>query len=279
MGFVSRHEESELGAWTQHTWQPIRLSGLVEQLWMFDGKLQQRERHYPTGELDLILQLDAPFRVVEGPSAAECPAAGLAGLIVAPLVIETPAERSRVLGVTLRPAGAFALFGVPLHELTGNAVDLHDLIGDDARRLAERLDEASSDRARLQLLGGWITGRLAEGRSTDPRIAYAVSEIERTDGRAAIATIVEQVDVAQRRFTSRFEEQVGVKPKLFARIVRFRKVAAALRAGPASFGEMAQAFGYYDQAHMNADFREFMGMSPGRYRAAVAYPESPFVVD
>lgn len=279
MGFVSLREESELGAWTQLIWQQSAHAGLVEHLWMFDGKLQQRERHFPTGKLDLILQLDAPFRIVEGHPAGACPPASLTGLLVAPLVIETPAERSRMLGVSLRPAGAFALFGVPLHELTGNAIDLHDLIGDDARRLAERLDEADSDPARLLLLGRWITDRLAEGRSTDPHVAYAVSEIERTDGKTAIANIVEQVGGAPKRFTRMFEEQVGVKPKLFARIVRFHKLAAALRAGHGSFGRMAQAFGYYDQAHMNADFREFLGIPPGQYLTAAAYPESPCVAE
>jgi AraC-like DNA-binding protein len=225
------------------------------------------------------VQLDTPFRVVEGQPAAACPPASLSGLIVAPLVIESPAVRSRVLGVRLRPAGAVALFGVPLHELTGATVDLQDLIGRESGRLAERLDEAGSDEARLLLLGRWTAGRLAERPSTDPRVAYAVSEIERAGGKVPIANILRRIDVAPKRFTSLFEQQVGVKPKLFSRIVRFRGLASALRAGAGSFGQLALAHGYYDQPHMNADFREFTGMSPGQFMAATSYPESPSVAD
>jgi AraC-like DNA-binding protein len=274
MSLVSWREESELGAWTQLTWRQSALAGLVECIWLFDGKLRRRERYYPTGELDLIVQLDAPFRIVEGQPAAACPPSSLAGLIVAPLVLEGPAVRSRVLGVRLRPAGAFSLFGVPLHELTGATSDLHDLIGSEARRLAERLDEAGSDKARLLLLGRWIADRLAGRPSTDPCVAYAVSEIERAGGKVPIANILRRIDASPKRFTSLFEEQVGVKPKLFSRIVRFRRLAAALRAGAGSFSQLALAHGYYDQSHMNADFREFAGMSPGQFLAATSYPES-----
>ena len=279
MGLVSSREESELGAWTQLTWRPRALAGLVECFWLFDGMLGRRERYYPTGELDLIVQLDAPFRIIEGQPAATCPPSSLAGLIVAPLVIESPAARSRVVGVRLRPAGAFALFGVPLHELTGATLDLHDLAGGEARRLAERLDEAGSDKERLRLLGRWIAGRLAGRPGTDPRVAYAVSEIEHAGGKTPIRNIVGRIDAAPKRFTRLFEEQVGVKPKLFSRIVRFRGLAATLRAGADSFSEAALAHGYYDQSHMNADFREFAGMPPGQFLAATSYPESLSLAD
>jgi AraC-like DNA-binding protein len=280
VGLVSRREESELGVWTELTWRHCSLAGLVECVWLFDGTLgRRRERHYPTGELDLIVQLDAPFRIVEGQPAAACPPSSLSGLIVAPLVIETPPARSRVFGVRLRPAGALALFGVPQHELTGATLDLQDLIGSESRRLAERLDEAGSDEARLLLLARWIAGRLAEQPNTDPRVAYAVSEIERVGGKVSIADLLVRIDTSPKRFTGLFEEQVGVKPKLFARIVRFRGLAAALRAGAGSFSQLALAHGYYDQSHMNADFREFAGMSPGRFLAATSYPESTTSAD
>jgi AraC-like DNA-binding protein len=181
--------------------------------------------------------------------------------------------------VRLRPAGALALFGVPQHELTGTTLDLQDLIGSESRRLAERLDAAGSDEARVLLLGRWIAGRLAEHPGTDPRVAYAVSEIERAGGKVSIADLLLRIDTSPKRFTGLFEEQVGVKPKLFARIVRFRGLAAALRSGAGSFSQLAHAHGYYDQSHMNADFREFAGMSPGRFLAATSYPESTTSAD
>ena len=262
--------------------RPSGLAGLVESIWRFDGKLSRRERHYPTGELDLIIQLDAPsesFRVVEGQPAATCPSSCLAGLIVAPLVIETPAARSRMLGVRLRPTGAFALFGLPLRELTGTAVDLHDIVGSEARRLAERLDEARSDEARLRLMACWIEDRFEGRASTDAGVDYAVSEIERAGGTVSIANLLGQIGASPKRFARLFEDQVGVRPKLFSRIVRFRELAAALPTADDSLSDTVIAHGYYDHSHMNADFREFAGMSPRQFLAATPYPESLSLVD
>src|SRR5262245_18491491 len=140
MSLVSWREDSELGTWTQSDFRPGSLAGLVQSITLFDGKLKQRrQRYYPAGDLDLIVQLDPgaePFRIVKGQPAAPFPTASIAGLIVAPVVIEAPAAASRVLSVRFRPAGAYSLFGVPLRELTGATVDLRDVIGREAGRLA-----------------------------------------------------------------------------------------------------------------------------------------------
>jgi AraC-like DNA-binding protein len=242
---------------------------------MFEGRLNRRERFYPTGELDLIVQLDAPFHVVEGQPVGACPTSCLAGLLVAPLVIETP-TKSRLFGVRLRPAGAYALFGTPLCQLTGTAIDLYDIIGNEAHYLAERLNEAGSNDARLRLLSDWVTHRLVRQARIDPAVAYAVGEIESARGRLPIRNIA---GASAKRFARLFEEQIGVKPKLFSRIVRFRELAAALSNAPDPLSQAAVTHGYYDHAHMNLEFREFAGMSPSQFRAATRYPESEALAD
>ena len=66
-----------------------------------------------------------------------------------------------------------------------------------------------------------------------------------------------------RQFERRFTQQVGMRPKLFARIARFE---AALenkaRFGSKSWTEVAHEYGYYDQMHMIHDFAEFTGGTP-----------------
>ena len=283
MSVVRWREESELGVWTQLDWRPSALAGLVESISLFDGKLtRRRQRYYPTGELDLIVQLDGPsepFRIVEGQPAAALPLSTVAGQLVAPVVFEAPRATSRVLDVRLRPAGAFALFGMPLRMLTGTTLDLREVIGSEAWRLAERVDAADSDEAGVQLVGRWIADRLARHPGSDPSVACAVSEIERAGGVEPIANLLGRIGVSPDRFTTMFEEQVGVKPKLFSRIVRFRGLVGALRAGHDSFSQAALAHGYYDQSHMNAEFREFAGMSPSQFLAAAPIPESLSLAD
>jgi AraC-like DNA-binding protein len=56
--------------------------------------------------------------------------------------------------------------------------------------------------------------------------------------------------------------RVGLPPKTLARIFRFRRALELLGRG-SGLAELAYDCGYYDQAHLNRDFRQFTGTSPG----------------
>jgi AraC-like DNA-binding protein len=57
-------------------------------------------------------------------------------------------------------------------------------------------------------------------------------------------------------------------PKALARILRFDRVAERLLAvTEPRLAEVAYDCGYYDQAHLNRDSREFTGATPSAYLA------------
>ncbi len=57
---------------------------------------------------------------------------------------------------------------------------------------------------------------------------------------------------------------VGVTPKLFfARIVRFQGAFERWGEDPRGWARVAADCGYYDQAHLLRDFRQFAGDPPG----------------
>jgi transcriptional regulator GlxA family with amidase domain len=60
-----------------------------------------------------------------------------------------------------------------------------------------------------------------------------------------------------------------VTPKRFARLHRFRSAVRMLAATPApALARVAQVCGYFDQAHLNREFREFAGRTPGEVLAS-----------
>ena len=62
---------------------------------------------------------------------------------------------------------------------------------------------------------------------------------------------------------ARFREQIGVAPKTLARVIRFDRAVRLLRASAQQgLAEIAFACGYFDQAHMNREFRELAGTTP-----------------
>src|SRR5580704_17717647 len=122
--------ESALGCWTVTHFAPPpgdALRGTLLAIWLFDGTLaQQRERVFPDGMLEIVVQLDAAYRPVHASPGDPFPPLSIAGLRTAALTIEGPARRVRVLGMRFAPAGAGALLRTSLRPLTGADVDLHD---------------------------------------------------------------------------------------------------------------------------------------------------------
>ena len=52
-------------------------------------------------------------------------------------------------------------------------------------------------------------------------------------------------------------------------MIRFDRTVSRLRRVDDSLAEVAYACGYYDQAHLNREFRELAGTTPRLFRAAI----------
>jgi len=281
MTLVSQQIESPLGSWTVTEWRPAHLAGLVEFIWHFDGQVTYlRERTFPSGQLELIVHLGERYRMVGERGAAEvCPETCLTGLQTGPLVVEAPPRPCTVLGVRLTPVGAYRLLGCPLSEMSGLSVDLQDVVGNAANELAERCQAATSAEKALRIAGAWVAERTARSPGADPSVAWIAAQIERRSGAVSIAALRERVGQSKTRLLTTFREQIGVTPKLYARLHRFRHVLTLLNRGTGPLAEIALAAGYYDQPHMNAEFRELSGFSPREFLAAARYAGSTSIAE
>ena len=280
MGIVTQQVVSPLGSWTLSRWSPPHLAGLVEGIWYFEGATTfARERNFPDGMFELIVHFGDPYRVIEGDWTGRCSTACFGGLQASSWVVEAPASSPPVLGVRLHPAGAYALLATPLSEVSGLTVDLQDLAGRAADELIERCHGAVSAEERLRRAADWVTGRMARSPGVDPAVAWIADQIERSQGAVSISELRERAGLSKTRLANAFRAQIGAAPKQYARILRFRRALAMVNAGADSLAEVALAAGYYDQPHMNAEFRELSGFSPREFLAARRYPESVSVAE
>ncbi len=187
-----------------------------------------------------------------------------------PAVVEQPAHQS-VLGVRLHATGAYALLGRPMREVSDLTVELRDLIGDEAGELHERCHEAPTVDARFRLLAGWLSDRLGRARGADEAIAWAAAQIDRSDGAVPVGELRSRTGLSKARLAAAFRDQVGFAPKLYARVVRFRRVSPCCSRAGGSARRGGARRRLYDQPHMNADFRELAGLTPGSSSGA-RYP-------
>ncbi|HET9208836.1 MAG TPA: AraC family transcriptional regulator [Thermoanaerobaculia bacterium] len=275
MAITTFQVDSGLGRWTASKWRPAHLAGVVEFFWHFDGTLvMPRERVFPSGRLELIVQLDATYRLIEGSGPESCPWTCLTGLQTSSMLIEAPARSSRVMGIRFHPIGAYAVLGLPLSEVSGLTVDLQDLAGRAAAELTERCHGAATVEERFRLAAEWIAERAARSPVADPAVSWIARQIERQEGAVSIAELREQAGMTRTRLAAAFREQIGVAPKLYARILRFRRLLGMLHEGAGPLSDLALAAGYYDQPHMNAEFRELSGLTPREFLAGQRFVDS-----
>jgi AraC-like DNA-binding protein len=264
---VSRHE-SELGWWEMAHRDPhpllaehvLRMTGYVERT---GAPLRRLEA--PFQGIVVIISFDERLRLVDADGRDELHTSFTAGLSDGPTYTEHGGTQHGIQ-VDLTPPAARALLGLPLRELTNRVVSLEDVLGPTAWHLIERLYEQQGWDSRFRLLDQELGRRLEAARPAPPPVVAAWSRLRASRGRAEITALAAELGYSRRRLSARFADEFGLPPKTFARILRFERAAARLGSDDgARFAEIAYDCGYYDQAHLNRDFREFAGASPSSY--------------
>ena len=191
-------------------------------------------------------------------------AAVLGGIHAGPYLKDVSVPAPSV-GVVLRPGIAELVSGAPAGALAGRHTRIEDLWPRrDLAEFCERLNLARSAAGRLKLVERALLARLPRVRGLDPLVAHALA---RLGARAGVGTMVAESGYSHRHVARSFRATVGLEPKTYGRLVRFGRVLGRCHAQPtAGWADIAAAEGYADQAHMSREFREFAGVSPGRYR-------------
>lgn len=242
----------------------------IECFWRLDGEGAglPDETIVPDGCMEIVLHLEGRFeRVAPGGGAAPQPRAFVVGQMIRPLVVR-PAARVETWGIRFRPGGAAPYLGGGMQELTGHIVDLESLWGRDGERFLARLMDERTVAARQSTIESMLLARRRRG--ADPLAAAAARAIVVSRGLARAGAIAARAGIGRRQLERRFLRGVGLPAATLARIVRFQQVfRLANESGGAAgaWAEVACAAGYYDQAHLLRDFRQFAGSTPPRFLA------------
>ncbi|HEX6751016.1 MAG TPA: helix-turn-helix domain-containing protein [Longimicrobium sp.] len=224
-------------------------------------------RVLPDGCMDVIFNLGDPLLAPDSPQHAL--GSYVVGAMRSPLEVRS-AGVVDMLGVRFRPGGAAAFVPAPAGELTDRAVAL----GEFWRRvpeLEERLHE-TPPAARIRVVEEALLGRAGGAPRPDPRIAHVSGLIERSGGAVRVEALHEAVGLTRRHLERIYLERVGLTPKNACRVARVQAALERLRGGRVpSLSRLALECGWYDQSHMNRDFREIAGVPPATYARHVAF--------
>ncbi|PXV61552.1 transcriptional regulator, AraC family [Dyella jiangningensis] len=249
------------------------LDALVSRLWDWDmpPAAHHYERVLPVPGAALIINLhENETRTYSDDAERRCVRAAasvIGGPCLRSQIIDT-AEQVRVMGVVFRPGGAHAFTGEDHESLVSQDIGLEDIFGSSAHRLREQLLDTACAHARLAVLEQWLLAHMRMPRLA-PEVRYALGEIDARPQVTRIGALVRDTGMSDYRFGRLFRRQVGMGPKRYARLMRFRGVVDAVyRSAAVDWSAVALDGGYGDQSHLVHEFRAFAGMTPTAFMAA-----------
>jgi AraC-like DNA-binding protein len=209
--------------------------------------------------MELVFQLGDPFeRVYEDGKRLTQPRCLLVGQIPYPVTI-APTGKVRSLGIRFRPHGAQAFLPFPLDDVCGQILPLEDIWGAFPREVFTRIQAAQDPIPQIES----VLLAMLRPVANDQVLNQALDLILRSNGAAQVEDLASNAAISRRHLERVFLRKVGIGPKLFSRIVRFQHL---LRAPQSDWALMAADSGYFDQAHLIRDFREFTGQTPMAWR-------------
>ena len=175
-----------------------------------------------------------------------------------------------VTGFAVRPSGWHALFQAPHLNFADRMMPLQELWGDLADLLIAGVAGAGDDEGQLRAMEGVIRQRIAvvQRPAFDPQMAR-FEVIARTDSTILVEEAAAAIGLSVRQFERRCLASFGLTPKGVLRRSRFLDSATALRGFSSPTETELDALRYFDQSHMNREFRRYTGMTPRTFANAV----------
>lgn len=179
-------------------------------------------------------------------------------------ILKSKTGIARTVILRFKPGWSVPLLGVAASELTDRIVPLEDVWGRAGRQLCGELLAARS-RADVMDRIAWALA-LRAGQPFETASGQLARRAVRLleGGEVRVESVADRLGVTARHLRRAFTENVGIGPKEFARAVRLQR-AVRMAATSCDWARIAADAGYYDQAHLIADFRQLLGLTPGAF--------------
>lgn len=241
------------------------LNGIVDRLWcVSDTTADGYETLLPSAKPQVLFSLSDIPLVTHDPED-DGPEADVYEVFQGPS--SRPRRVSRrsqiaLCGISFCPGGAGAVFG-GINETADRVIALRQFWGEDAARFNARLRSLNSDGARFDFLEDELLWRISD----TTEIEFLARGIQLLEAGHSVDHVCRELGCSPYIFRKAFLRNVGLSPKRYLRIERFRAAVSQI-SSTASLADVASEMEFSDQAHMTRETHQFARMTPGRLRAS-----------
>lgn len=230
------------------------LQPYIDVYWLLSGFRTQQETItlIPKGDITLLLNLGEAIR-----SKNYGPAVSHGGMYLVGTMLRSDEQflqgESRLLGIQFKP-GAFTHFYryEPMNRLTNQVQEFPRQLFPDIKKTIRYF---------VPYLDRFFLDRLSPPRHP---LQSLVTDIERHGGQIKAAALARKYFITPRQLERQFNEQIGISPKEFINLTRFRFAFEKIQQLQTSrrLSDIAWECGYYDHAHLSNDFKRYTGTTP-----------------
>jgi AraC-like DNA-binding protein len=236
-----------------------RLLPWIKNYWSATGFVNSEitPKVFPDGCTDIIFKFDRTSGTAY---------AGIFGTMTRFVEVDYPTS-TQMFGIRFKPAGMTAFTRIPMEEFTDRSVELELVNTLFTPSFYEALPEKQSMAEIVARTNHCLIKQLPSLYPSDRQIIRAVDLIRLAKGQLSLAGVAFEVCLCQRHFERKFKLTIGVSPKMFAKIFRFKHAMQCLRNYPQKdLLTIAIECGYYDHTHLIKDFKLLSGETPTDFR-------------
>lgn len=173
-----------------------------------------------------------------------------------------------MVGGVLKPTAVFNFFNIPMYGFTGERVSFSEIDRNEGEKISQLVENVKGVDDRVAIIEDYFMNLLTISHFATEEIINAANKIYDLQGRLNVQELIQDLPMSRRTFERKFLNEVGVSPKIYAKIRRFGNTCR-LMAGKREVNlmDILHEGGYYDQSHFIKDFKYFSGRTPKTYVA------------
>lgn len=171
--------------------------------------------------------------------------------------------RNKIVMVFIHPCGLHQLFGIDMSLLTNTSMPLSELLGDEqCNILIGKISGAADNGKIIQVLNDLFLSQLPPVEIA-PKFRNALEYIHQNKGKVSIKEIEANCYITSRSLERYFKEYVGLSPKEYVKIFRFKCLVNFINQNPdITWSTLCEQNGYYDQSHLTRYFTRYLKIKP-----------------
>lgn len=250
-------------SWTNITQYPsLMFSDFIDSYRIYSLEENGTFYMHPEGCMEIVFQIDGEFaqKPIADQSWKVRPRNFVGGLHSTSYHVKSLSNKGRLLGIKFKPYGARNFVPDKLNLYKNQIVGLEDL-GIPGEFY---VDENCPDEVVIKKAEAWLS--ILHREKDASIIDYAVNMLKASEGFTSITAVSQQLNISKSHLRLRFNEEVGMSPKEYSKILRFNAVLDTLGLKKEmDLTAIAHQLGYHDQSHFIKDFSSVSGTTPLRF--------------